>query len=96
MGGVDLADQRMKYYNSDRKTLKWTSKNFFWHLDMRCMNAHLLFSESKSEMKKDFLQFKQHLIDLLLEASLIHHNNATLSPHQVLQSLNLSYETNTP
>ncbi|XP_067934961.1 piggyBac transposable element-derived protein 4-like [Watersipora subatra] len=40
MGGVDLADQCIKYYNMDRRSLKWYKKLFFHLLDIATHNTH--------------------------------------------------------
>ena len=66
MGGVDLADQLLKYYHIDRRTIKWYKKLFFHLLDMSVHNACVLFKAS-SNSKKSTLQLRLQLIDELLQ-----------------------------
>ncbi|XP_067945098.1 piggyBac transposable element-derived protein 4-like [Watersipora subatra] len=46
MGGVDLADQCIKYYNMDHRSLKWYKKLFFHLLDIATTTHMLLTSRT--------------------------------------------------
>ena len=43
MGGVDLADQMLKYYAMERRSIKWYKKLFFHLLDIATHNAFVIF-----------------------------------------------------
>lgn len=65
MGGVDLADQMIKYYHIERKTIKWYTKLFFHLIDMAIHNAFVIHKEhTGSEMPT--LKFRLALIDQML------------------------------
>lgn len=47
MGGVDLADQRRKYYTVARKSMKWWYYLFWFLLDTTIVNSFIIMSVSK-------------------------------------------------
>ena len=58
MGGVDLADQKIKYYSSTRKTKKWVVKLFFWLNDLRLLVLFVLFVKN-TDSKMKFIDHKR-------------------------------------
>nr|XP_042912958.1 piggyBac transposable element-derived protein 4-like [Parasteatoda tepidariorum] len=64
MGGVDLADQNRKYYNTSRKSRKWWQYLFWFLLDTAVNNSFILYSLSNTEEKKHMklLDYKMLLI----------------------------------
>lgn len=66
MGGVDLADQYIKYYHMDRRTIKWYRKIFFHLIDMSVHNAYVLYKLHKQTPKLGSLTCRLELVDLLL------------------------------
>ena len=46
MGGVDLADQRVRSYQRNTKTYVWYMKLFFYFVEVAIMNAYLLERKS--------------------------------------------------
>lgn len=68
MGGVDLADQMVKYYHMDRRSVKWYRKLFFHLLDIAVHNAHVVYKQHKSSSITS-LSFRLELIDQLLAAA---------------------------
>lgn len=43
MGGVDKSDQMRAYYTTDRATTrKWTTKVFYFAMDVACVNVYIL------------------------------------------------------
>ncbi|XP_067930888.1 piggyBac transposable element-derived protein 4-like [Watersipora subatra] len=65
MGGVDLADQCIKYYNMDRRSLKWYKKLFFHLLDIATHNTHVVYKQNTGTTISA-LDFRLKLVDLLL------------------------------
>lgn len=47
MGGVDLVDQSTKYYNMDRRTIKWYKKLFFLLLDFSFHHSYAVDENHK-------------------------------------------------
>lgn len=56
MGGVDLSDQLVGYYNMDRKSTKWWKKVFYRLFMVAVLNASIISQDVKKE-KKPLLSF---------------------------------------
>ncbi|CAG5132315.1 unnamed protein product, partial [Candidula unifasciata] len=71
MNGCDVADQRLGYYGlHTRKTKKWWKKLFQWIMEICCINAYVLYKETRPGTTKIPLKdFKLKLIDELLIAA---------------------------
>jgi hypothetical protein len=72
MGGVDLNDQVLQYYEVIRKSVKWSTKLFFHLFNMMLVNAFVLFKKSGinvSNKKKAHMIFRQSVIKALLQES---------------------------
>lgn len=68
MGGVDLADQLIKYYHMERRTIKWYKKLFFHLLDMAVHNSCIVYrQDTKSDIST--LNFRLKLVDEILLAT---------------------------
>lgn len=68
MGGVDLADQRRKYFSVSRKSSKWWWYLFSFLLDTAVSNAFILHKATNSPSTKRpnlFYDFKLEIIDEL-------------------------------
>lgn len=50
MGGVDIADQRRSYYNTQIKSCRNWMPLFFWLLDVAIINSHLASTASGSNL----------------------------------------------
>ena len=67
MGGVDMADQLVKYYHMER-TIKWYKKLFFHLLNIAVNNACIIYKQH-TRSKISTLQFRLDLIDQLLHSA---------------------------
>ena len=67
MGGVDLSDQLMTYYNFLRKTKKWWRKLWVHLLNMAVMNAFVLNRKFGANKKLSHYEFRQELARQLLD-----------------------------
>ena len=68
MGGEDLADQMLKYYAMERRSIKWYKKLFFHLLDIATHNAFVIFKTTR-EPTITSLKFRLRLIDEMLTAA---------------------------
>lgn len=66
MGGVDLADQYIKYYHMDRRTIKWYKKLFFHLVDMSVHNSYVIYKLQKDSPGLRSLKYRLQLIDEIL------------------------------
>ena len=80
MSGVDLNDQFMHYYNSQRRSVKWTSKLAI-HLFSLCVtNAYILYKMyGDKEGQLDHEQFIIKVVDYLIEEGM--KTRVLKSPH---------------
>lgn len=68
-GAVDLADQLLTSYPTERKRRKvWYKKEFCHLLNRIALNAYILFNKDNPEMATDHLQFRIKLIERILES----------------------------
>lgn len=65
MGGVDLADQLIKYYHMERRSIKWYKKLFFHLLDMAVHNSYVAYT-SRTQTQISSLKYRLQLIDQML------------------------------
>lgn len=69
MGGVDLADQRRKYYTVARKSMKWWYYLFWFLLDTTIVNSFIFMSVTNFPLVKrplTLLDYKKKLIEQLV------------------------------
>jgi uncharacterized membrane protein len=63
MGGVDLSDQVMQYYEVLRKSVKWWRKLFLLMLNVMIVNSFILCKKySEDEKKKTHHEFRAEII----------------------------------
>ena len=92
MGGVDKADQCIKYYSTCRKTRKWTIKVFFYIFDIRMFNAFSIYKIKFSDniQYKTMLDFRIYVMDLLFGVSylfspkIVDEVNVPIDPQQII------------
>ena len=67
MGGVDLNDQVVQYYECLRKTVKWWVRLFFHLFNLALVNAFLLYRKTPAcaNPKRSHLAFRQTIIKAL-------------------------------
>ena len=51
MGGVDKSDQFLSYYTFHHRTLKWWKRAAFHLLNLVCVNAYIIYCESRPRNK---------------------------------------------
>lgn len=70
MGGVDLSDQVVQYYDVLRKCVKWWKKLFFHLFNLMVVNSYMLYRKYGEEgRKKTHLEFRVSLINALFESA---------------------------
>ena len=72
MGGVDLSDQLLQYYNALRRTVKWWKKLFFHLLNMLVLNSYKLFlkyGNRNGTTRRSHQQFRSKLVRALIESA---------------------------
>lgn len=68
MGAVDLADQMLTTYPTERKRRKiWYKKQFCHLLNQMILNAYILFGKENPGSKVNHLQFRIKLVERILE-----------------------------
>ena len=68
MGGVDLSDQLVTYYNFAHRTVKWWRLVFFHLLETSIVNAYVMYTEStQSARKLSHVNFRIELAKGLLQ-----------------------------
>jgi hypothetical protein len=80
MGGVDLADQKRKYYSASRKSKKWWMYLFWFLLDTTINNAFIIKTTSNFPMPKrpmTLYDFKLKLIEQICNQSFRKRSAAT-------------------
>ena len=68
MGGADLADQMLKYYHMERRTIKWYKKLYFHLVDNAVHNAFVVYKQN-TQPDITALKFRIDLIDQLLNSA---------------------------
>ena len=53
MGGVDLSDQLVTYYNFAHRTVKWWRRVFFHLLETSIVNAYVMYTESTQSARRN-------------------------------------------
>ncbi|XP_058872197.1 piggyBac transposable element-derived protein 4-like [Acipenser ruthenus] len=74
MGGVDLSDALIKYYNMAQKTKKWYKKIFYHFIDIAVVNSFLLHKElAQAQTTKALSQktFREELCKQLVDIRLV-------------------------
>lgn len=67
MGGVDLSDQIVQYYDILRKTVKWWKKVFFHLFNLLLVNSYILFKKyGQNVRRKSHMDFRVELIKALV------------------------------
>ncbi|XP_062614645.1 piggyBac transposable element-derived protein 4-like [Saccostrea cucullata] len=70
MGGVDLNDQIVQYYEVLRKCVKWWKKLFLHLFNLLLVNAYILYRKYGGNIKKkSHLDFRVKLVKSLLESA---------------------------
>ena len=69
MSGVDLADQFITNYNTNRKSNKWWRTLFFHIFNMLLLNAYIL-NKKFGSVKLTHFQFREHIANYLIEQAL--------------------------
>ncbi len=53
MGGTDNFDQKISYYRSTLKSVKWQKKIYSHFITCSLINAHILYKEDNKLTRKD-------------------------------------------
>ena len=63
MLGVDRLDQRMSYYQFNRKSVRWWRKVFFWVLEVMIVNAFILYlAHTDARRKLTHKEFRREIV----------------------------------
>ena len=68
MGGVDLSDQLIKYYQVVHKTRKWWKTLFFHFIDVATVNSFIIYKANGGELSQKF--FRKRLTRELVQSNL--------------------------
>ena len=66
MGGVDKADQLLKYYRYDRKSLAWFKKLALHFIQRMCLNSYVIWKNQHSAKHMEYLEYLSAVIEDLL------------------------------
>ncbi|XP_060572694.1 piggyBac transposable element-derived protein 4-like [Ruditapes philippinarum] len=72
MGGIDLSDQLLQYYEALRRTVKWWKKLFFHMLNMLVLNSYKLFlkyGNRNGATRRSHQQFRSKLVRALIQSA---------------------------
>jgi len=71
MGGVDLADQIVQYYDVLRRCVKWWKKLFLHMLNILVVNAYILHQKygQQQRVKRTHMSYRQALVKMLIESA---------------------------
>jgi hypothetical protein len=84
MGAIDVADQMLVAYPSERKHHKIWYKKLFWHLlNQAVLNSYILFKKVNGN-KLTHLQFRIQLCERIIET----YHNTELTPQKGRPSIN--------
>lgn len=76
MGGVDMADRMISYYQMKARVSKWTTRCFFHLMDMALSNSWLQYTRDMRDQQKrprevlKFLHFRVSVADALVNEAL--------------------------
>ena len=63
MLGVDRLDQRVSYYQFNRKSVRWWRKVFFWVLEVMIVNASILYlAHTDARRKLTRKEFRREIV----------------------------------
>ena len=93
---VDHLDQRMSYYQFNRKSVRWWRKVFFWVLEVMIVNAYILYlAHTDARKKLTHKEFRREIVLALcveLQSTAVH--RPTPRRDQTLQRLTGSHFPN--
>lgn len=71
MGGVDLSDQLLQYYEALRRTVKWWKKQFFHMIIMLVLNSYKLFLKygNQQTARRSHQKFWSRLVRALIASA---------------------------
>ena len=70
MGGVDLNDQIVQYYEVLRKCVKWWKKLFLHLFNLLMVNAYVLYKKyGQNIKKKSHLEFRMQIVKSLIDSA---------------------------
>ncbi|KAF7692246.1 PiggyBac transposable element-derived protein 4 [Cucumispora dikerogammari] len=99
MGGVDLLDQKISYYDCNRKSNRWTFKLSLFILNMFACNSHVIYTHQKLG-NKNRIAFHLYLCDYLcnmyrLDNRRSDNTDVTTSQDAGVQDLTNTFSSNT-
>lgn len=71
MGGVDLSDQILQYYDVLRRCVKWWKKLFFHLLNLMLVNSYKLYRKfgPDGQSKRSHVKYRCDIVSALLESA---------------------------
>lgn len=87
MEGVDKHDMFRQLYEINRNSMKWWHRAFLGLLHMSTVNACIRYKEANPEGAVHLLQFRRHMVQVLLTFSRNRNSPGSLKRHKIAYTI---------